>query len=176
MILDHLANCERYLTLHPRFGLAFDFLKGLSLGERPLGEGAKSEFKEVADGVPPSSREALVPPPVRHVLLPDLLAVTVEWSWGRGRGLAPLEAHRRMIDIQLVLEGQEEIGWRRQSDCCRLKTAYDSARDIEFYDDAPSHWFDLGPGEFCIFFPSDAHAPLAGAGKVLKAIAKVAVI
>ena len=43
------------------------------------------------------------------------------------------------------------------------------------FGDKPDLWFSLPPGSFAIFFPSDAHAPLAGAGKTMKAVVKIAV-
>jgi beta-galactosidase beta subunit len=43
------------------------------------------------------------------------------------------------------------------------------------FGDRPELYFTLPPGCFVVFFPSDAHAPLAGNGKVLKAVVKIAV-
>jgi YhcH/YjgK/YiaL family protein len=52
---------------------------------------------------------------------------------------------------------------------------YSAERDIEFYSEQSTTWVDLRRGDFAIFFPTDAHAPLAGSGPLRKAIAKVAV-
>jgi YhcH/YjgK/YiaL family protein len=89
--------------------------------------------------------------------------------------LADAYAHRKMIDIQLVLAGNETMGWKSREDCRIVQQTYDPGRDIEFFDDPPTTWIEVPPIHFCIFFPSDAHAPLAGVGAVRKAIAKVAV-
>ena len=85
-------------------------------------------------------------------------------SEGRGRTDARLESHRRYIDIQLTLDGDEEIGWRPLSLCRAPVAPFDEQRDIRFYDDAPDSWVAVPPGRFAIFFPDDAHAPLARNG------------
>ncbi len=44
-----------------------------------------------------------------------------------------------------------------------------------FYADRPLAWIDLPVGKFMIFYPEDAHAPLAATGDNVKAVIKVAV-
>ena len=47
-------------------------------------------------------------------------------------------------------------------------------RDIEFFDCELETWFTLQPGEFALFFPNDAHAPLVGEEKsIRKAVFKI---
>jgi len=43
------------------------------------------------------------------------------------------------------------------------------------FADQPSTFVSVPPGSFTIFFPHDAHAPLAGPGRLKKAVVKVAV-
>ncbi len=150
MIVDRLEEVARYLPLNSRFGRAWEFLQA-----------ALRQPESLTDG--------------RHVLEEGKLSVIVESAAGRGPAASPLESHRQMIDIQLVLAGVEQIGWRPQGECQEVTQAYLAERDIEFYSDRPKVWVELQPGEFAIFFPADAHAPLAGSGTVRKAIAKVAV-
>ena len=150
VVVDRLDELGRYLSLNSRFARAWEFLQA-----------ARQQPESLADG--------------RHVLEEGRLWVIIESADGRGQEGAPLESHRKMIDIQVVLEGVERIGWRAQPDCRVSTQAYQEERDIEFYADSPRFWLDLQPGEFAIFFPADAHAPLAGEGRVRKAIAKVAV-
>ena len=147
MILDTLDRAARYSAHHPAFARAFDFL-------------SKSDFRTLAEG--------------RHELDGDRLFVLLQRSAGRGRDGAPLEAHRRYIDIQFTIDGAEEMGWRARAGCERPSGPFDEAKDIVFFADAPSSWFAVPPGHFTIFFPEDAHAPLAGHGPVLKAVVKVA--
>jgi YhcH/YjgK/YiaL family protein len=148
MILDALAAAEGYFALHPGFPAAFAYLRSVSPGQ--LIEG-------------------------RHELDGDRLFAVVARSAGRGQQGAKLEVHRQFTDIQCCLLGQESIGWRPLVDCAAPETPFDSVRDIQFFTDRPESWLELPPGRFAIFYPSDAHAPLAGEGEVLKVVVKVAV-
>lgn len=148
MILDHLSKLSRYAALHP----------GLAAAERWLRDGRLAKLS-----------------PGRHAIDGERLAVIVGTEQGRGRQQARLEAHRRYIDIQIVLDGRDVCGWRPRADCPHSSAPYDPDRDIEFFADPPETWFDLSPGHVAIFFPDDAHAPLAGDGPLEKAVFKVAV-
>jgi biofilm protein TabA len=88
------------------------------------------------------------------------------------------EAHRRYIDVQYVLEGQEAIGC---APCASLATSepYDKAKDVEFFR-APGNYarIALRPGRFAVFAPEDGHQPgcdLDGAHTVRKVVVKVSV-
>ncbi len=148
MILAPLTVAGRYRPLHPRFGRAFDFLRATNL---------------------------LALPPGRHAIDGDALFVIIENRPGRTRAEAKLECHRRYIDIQLVLEGVDEMGWMPRAQCVDPATDYDVVRDIRFFNDAPAGWIAVPAGAFCIFFPEDAHAPLVSSGAIRKAVVKVAV-
>jgi len=148
MILDTLASLNRYTALHPWFARAFEYLRGTDLMMLSLG---------------------------RHAVQGEQLFAIVEHCAGRTREEAKLECHRRYIDIQLVLEGVDEMGWKPVADCVDPATDYDEARDIRFFNDTPSSWIATPPGAFCIFFPEDAHAPLVSSGHIRKVVMKVAV-
>jgi biofilm protein TabA len=153
MVLDTLARCHRYTPLHPAFARAFAFLNG-------------PQWAALASG--PAGAE-------RHDIDGDRLYVSIARTDGRGHDGARLEAHRRYIDIQLTIEGHEEIGWKSLSDCAQPAGTFDAAKDIVFFSDRPESWVSLPAGHFAIFFPHDAHAPLAGRGTVKKAIMKIAI-
>ena len=53
---------------------------------------------------------------------------------------------------------------------------YDAGRDIAFFADEPAAWFPLERGQFAVFFPDDAHAPLAASGSLHKVVIKVEVV
>lgn len=146
MILDRLANAERYAPLHPRFAAAFRFL-------------GETDLAALADG--------------RHELDGRELYVSVESIQGRGRAGAKLEAHRRYIDIQVAIAGRDEIGLKPVADCREVELAYDEDRDVALFRDRPESWVVLVPGSFAVFFPDDGHAPLAAAGPVRKVVVKV---
>ena len=145
-ILDTFAQAHRYTALHPGFARAFEYLK-------------KTDLRSLEPG--------------RHVVDGDELWVLVDHKDGRGRDGARLEAHRSYIDIQFTIEGNEEIGWRPTAECQQPAGDFDEAKDIIFFEDRPTTWLSVKPGRFAIFFPDDAHAPLAGHGMVKKAIMKV---
>lgn len=148
MILAKLSEAERYTALHPLFARAIEYLRGTDL---------------------------MALPPGKHTIEGDEMFVIVEACAGRTRAEARLECHRRYIDIQLVLEGVDEMGWKPVADCVDPATDYDEARDIRFFNDAPSSWIATPPGSFCIFFPEDAHAPLVSEGMIRKLVMKIAV-
>lgn len=148
MIFSSLSQSFRYAALHPLFRRAFDYIRDTDL-----------------HGLAPG----------RYPLEGDDLIVIVEQAPGKAREAAKLEAHRRYIDIQLVLEGDEAMGWKPLADCLNPVDEHSAEKDIRFFHDAPASWITVPPGHFCIFFPEDAHAPLVGEGVIRKVIFKVAV-
>ena len=88
------------------------------------------------------------------------------------------EAHRRFIDIQLVVRGQEAIGVAPVPTLTTVE-AYDSAKDIEFFAVPPQFsQLELRAGEFAVFAPGDGHRPslhLDGPHVSRKAVVKVSV-
>lgn len=148
MVVDTFAQRDRYRLLHPGFGAAFDFA---------------------------ASHDLTSLPPGRHAIDGDRIFVSIDHTDGRGRNGARLESHRRYIDIQLTIDGVEEIGWRTLGECRTPSGPFDEGRDIGFFDDAPESWMIVPAGTFAIFFPEDAHAPLGGTGLLRKAIFKIAV-
>ncbi|CAN5852583.1 YhcH/YjgK/YiaL family protein [soil metagenome] len=148
MIIDTLEHAHRYLQIHPMFALAFAFL-------------ASTDLKSL--------------PPGRRELNGQRLIASIDHVTGLGRGRTRLEAHRRYIDIQVAFDGCDEIGWRPLGECRAVDEAHDETRDVGFWKDRPDSWIVLSPGRFAIFFPEDAHAPLAGSGAVKKAVMKIAV-
>lgn len=67
------------------------------------------------------------------------------------------------------------MGWKARSRCQRLQDQYDVEKDIEFFGDVPDNYVSLLPGEFVVFFPDDALAPLIGTDVVHKVVIKVPV-
>jgi biofilm protein TabA len=148
MILDTLKSADRYAGLHPGFAAAFEFLRRRDSASLPVGK--------------------------RDVRGSQVYA-SVSEERGRGPGGAKLEAHRKYIDIQYVVSGIELIGWQNLADCGASGEGYSLEKDIEFFTARPDVWVRVSPGSFAIFFPEDAHAPLAGDGPIHKVVMKVAV-
>ena len=148
MILSALSQTSRYAALHPLFQQAFDYMRDTDLN-------------------------ALAPG--RYPIVGDELFAIVEQAPGKTKEMAKLEAHRKYIDIQLVLDGDERMGWKPLADCLNPVSEHSEEKDIRFFHDAPASWIAVPPDHFCIFFPEDAHAPLVGEGQIRKVIFKVAV-
>jgi len=148
MIFSAISQASRYATNHPLFQRVFDYIRDTDL-------------------------YALAPG--RYHLVGDDLVAIVEHSSGKPKEHARLEAHQRYIDIQLVLEGDEQMGWKPLADCLNPVSEHSEEKDIRFFHDAPASWIVVPPDHLCIFFPEDAHAPLVGRGQIRKVIFKVAV-
>jgi YhcH/YjgK/YiaL family protein len=148
MILDTIANADRYVALHPLFAKAFDYIRN-------------TDMRSIAPG--------------RYPIVGQDLFVILEQAPGRTREAAKLECHRKYIDIQLVLDGVDEMGWKPLAECHDPVSDYRAEKDIQFFNDTVASWVSTPPGAFCIFFPEDCHAPLVGDQGIRKAIFKVAV-
>lgn len=147
MIFSALSQAERYAALHPLFQRAFDYIHVTDL-------------------------HALAPG--RYPIEGDDLFAIVEHVPAKTIEQARLEAHRKYIDIQLVLVGDEAMGWKPLADCLNPVSDHSEEKDLRFFHDAPASWVTVPPDHFCIFFPEDAHAPLLGTGMIKKVIFKVA--
>ena len=78
------------------------------------------------------------------------------------------EAHRKNIDIQYLLSGEERIACLPIE---RLKEtkAYNEETDAAFYSaDLMPQEMTIGNGYFAIFFPQDGHMPQLCADKPMK--------
>lgn len=148
IIINQLQHAERYFNMHPAFEKAFEFLRQDNLAELP------AEKYEI-DG--------------------DRLFCMISKGPGRSRAEAKLEAHRKYIDIQYVIAGTDEMGWKSTANCKEIDTEYDADKDIMFFKDSPDSWTPVPAGSFVIFFPQDAHAPLVSEGEIHKAVLKIAV-
>lgn len=148
MILDTLDQAARYERLHPGLPAAFRFL-------------GQARAVELAPG--------------RHEIDGRRLMAVVVREPGRGRDQAKLEVHRQYMDIQLAVSGTDVIGWKAAGRCTQPAGAFDASKDVGFFQDAPEAWIAVPPGVWALFFPADAHAPLAGQGPLHKLVVKVAV-
>lgn len=148
MILDCLDNAEAYVDLNPYFMRAFKFLRRPGLADLPEG---------------------------RHEVDGDKVYAVVAKGKGRKPEEALLETHDHYIDIQFVLSGTDTVGWKARKDLGPEVEASDPRKDVAFYEDAPTAWSIIGPGQFGIYFPEDGHMPMTGECEMHKVIMKVAV-
>ena len=70
------------------------------------------------------------------------------------------EAHRKYVDVQILLEGSEEVAWE---DIRKLTTviAYQPEKDAERLTGEREHVMKMTKGMFYAAFPQDAHQPVA---------------
>ena len=92
-----------------------------------------------------------------------------------------LEGHRKFIDVQFKVGGDEEwIGIETVFEAGPLAEAHED-RDLYFYEHGKSKESKVyfSAGHFAVFFPEDLHRPLimgeGGAGRLRKAVVKVPV-
>jgi YhcH/YjgK/YiaL family protein len=89
------------------------------------------------------------------------------------------EFHRKFIDVQYIVSGEEIIGWA-SVERMAITEAYDEVKDVALgtvpsSEVTPVH---LSAGQLVVLYPEDAHAPKLAAGKpsrVNKVVVKVAV-
>ena len=146
MIIDKISNSSRIEELNPYFRAVFEYIKSRNIETLPLG---------------------------RVDIAGDDAYIKIDEVDGKEEEEAVLERHERYIDIQIPLIGRETYGWKGREDLQEIKTPYSAEKDYMFYEDRPSFYFSMLPGEFVIFFPEDAHAPCIGKGKIKKLVAKV---
>lgn len=146
MIVSNLQNSQRVESLHPLFKKLFDYVKTHDLLHAELG---RIEIEGDALFINNVNPECV--PADKQVL----------------------EVHHDYIDVHILLEGAERIGWKAIEDVTDETKPYEKEGDCALYADAPTTFVDLLPGQFAIVYPEDPHAPVIGKGKIRKLIAKV---
>ena len=77
------------------------------------------------------------------------------------RDVMNFEDHHKGIDVFYIVSGEELINVSRPEDMTELVSAYDEAKDVEYYrSSSKSTPVVLGAGDMVILFPSDAHQPM----------------
>lgn len=146
MIITTLNHSSRIEPLHPLFKKLFDYVKTHDLLQAPLG-------KIELDG--------------------DDLFINNVHPECKKKEEQVLEMHRDYIDVHIVLEGAETIGWKDIDAIQHLSQDYQKEGDFALSDDQPSTFVTLYPGQCCIVYPEDPHAPLIGSGRIRKLVGKV---
>ena len=87
------------------------------------------------------------------------------------------EFHKKYIDVQYLVSGEEIIGWA-PSHRMTITHDYDPSKDICF-GSVPGRWTPLllQAGQAAVLFPEDGHAPKLAAGlpgRVMKIVIKIA--
>ena len=91
------------------------------------------------------------------------------------------EAHKKFIDVQYVVEGEEVLGWCPLSPDLKILTPYDEKTDVAFYKKLlPESSVMLAEKNYAVLFPLDVHRPCGSLDddaplNVLKVVVKVPV-
>ena len=131
MIYDHISNLNTYKSLFP------DIYSGLTF------------LKDVKPDIAPGT----------YQLSPRVKAIVSEYET-KMKNEVGYEAHRKNIDIQYLLKGEERIA------CLPIEklketTPYSEEKDAAFYsvEGVKAQEMTIGDGYFAIFFPQDGHMP-----------------
>lgn len=152
MILANLSDIVYQVVQTPNMEKALHFLRNSDLDALPLG-------RTLIDGN-------------------SVYAIISSYSTIVSGKILELEGHKKYVDIQYVLSGEEMIGWSSAEDV-PVTRAYDSEKDF-WNGELPEKkltWLKLTGGQAAILYPSDAHAPQMTRSKpaqVKKVVVKVA--
>lgn len=130
MILDHISKIETYKGISERMDLAINYLKSTDLSTLEVG---------------------------KHAIDGDDVYVLIQSYLGKSVEEANCEAHKNYIDIQLVIAGDEYIGYAPVEGMTVVEP-YSEAKD-RFFVQWQGTLLNMTQGMFAIFFPQDAHMP-----------------
>ena len=69
------------------------------------------------------------------------------------------EIHRKYIDLQIVLDGSEEMDWAPIDSLKMTDNGFERGDDIAFYEGTELSTVTLGGDQCAILFPEDGHRP-----------------
>jgi YhcH/YjgK/YiaL family protein len=95
----------------------------------------------------------------KYVIDGDNLFINVSEYNTKEAADAKFEAHRKYIDIQYVVKGNEMIGVAPLATNDGIIQPYDETKDVEFLKFSKETFYEATPGNFFVFFPTDGHMP-----------------
>ncbi len=147
MILDSISNAELYYSVSPRLAKAFAYIQSTDLNALEAG---------------------------RHEIDGDEIFINIMERELKTPSDAKLEVHNNYADIQIVVSGEQEgFGYLERCKLCDPIDEFNTAKDIQLFNDTPQTIYYIRPGQFTLLLPEDGHAPLIGEGTVKKAVVKV---
>ena len=130
MIIDTLNNLKFYKQLNENFAIAIDFINSHDLSKLPLG-------KTIIEGE-------------------NVFCSNNEYTT-KSINEAKWEAHKIYADIQLLISGEEYIGFS-PIDSMKIVENYNKEKDVLFLE-GHGEYILMEKGKFAIFLPQDAHQP-----------------
>lgn len=149
MIIDHIANAEKYFCVHPSFEKAFSALRSID--------------SNTPDG--------------RITVDKDNVFINLSEYTNKNINDCVFESHKKYIDIQFVINGSELIDITEEKNLEFTDNRLDTD-DIAFLGNSEvfSRAY-LSEGIFVVIFPGEAHKPCISPEeegvKVRKAVAKI---
>ena len=146
MILDTIENYKLYNPINERIAKGFDFLRTTDLDSLPSG---------------------------KHDIEGDTIFALVQEYQTKPLEDCKLESHKKYIDIQYVIRGEEMMGVTTQNNQKIIEV--NEEKDYTFYEGTTSLVL-VSKGMFTIFFPDDLHQPCVqteSAAEVKKVVIKV---
>lgn len=150
MIIDRLEYSECYENLLPGLKTAFDYLKN-------------TDFKTVEPG--------------RHEIDGDKVYAVVSTYDTVKPSEKKSEAHRKYLDIQYLVSGEECLGYE-PVEGLKIAQEYNTENDFLLVENSRETMLPLGNRIFIVLFPQDAHKPgcvIHAAQTVVKVVVKVAI-
>ncbi len=152
MIVADLEHIEHQVSMTPALKKAVDFLR-------------REDIDDLTDG--------------RVEIDGDNVFAVVQRYVTARTDTVTFECHRKYIDVQFIVSGEEVIGWA-PAERMTISRAHDAGKDICFGSVPAGKWTSLylEAGQAAVFWPEDGHAPkLAGQApsSVMKVVVKVAV-
>ncbi len=152
MVVADLEHIEHQVSMTPSLKKAIDFLR-------------RKDIDDLADG--------------KVEIEGDIVFALVQRYVTARMDTLMFEHHRKYIDVQFIVSGEEVIGWAPR-ERMTISQAYDAGKDICFGGVPTGRWTAvyLEAGQAAVFWPEDGHAPkLAGRtpSPVTKVVVKVAV-
>ncbi|MFA6816612.1 MAG: YhcH/YjgK/YiaL family protein [Lentisphaeria bacterium] len=146
MILDQIGNLSYYYSIHPLLKTVDAFLK-------------TKDWQKEAPG------KYDIPGTGAWVSLQEVDA--------HPQKNATAEFHKKYIDLQYVLCGNEMMGWSTLNSLPN-NIPFQEKNDCGLIPNAViDSWIQVKPGFFAIFQPSDVHAPCCGNGFIRKIVVKI---
>ena len=148
MILDTLDNLHKYASLNPLFPKAIEFLTTSDLLALPLG---------------------------RNEIMGDEIFANVMEVQPRTKEEIPVEVHKKYIDIQVPISGDEVMGYIPLAEL--PEGDYNAQNDVTLYPltITARDYVNVKRSMFTMFFPQDGHAPAVTPVALKKIIVKIAV-
>ena len=145
MIVDVLENAQKYYCINKRFKKAFEYI-------------LSSNFAEMKCG--------------RYEIDGKDIFVNIDEYETKTEALP--EYHKKYIDIQLIVEGNEKIGYCNLNEL-EIEENFNEEKDV-WFGKGEVNYIKMCSGKFMILFPQDAHQPCMAIGnplKVKKVVVKV---